>query len=197
MTQLFLNEPSIELAHKKYLESWSLPTVQASWKGRRPSLAQFRNRYSEAHAARQSFLSKVGTQVLDPEPDAVLDERRMDDLQEMAEAVAEGVKEALKNLAPPRFAEVSAEDLPPAPIKPAPEARTETKAEDTGKTVKPQNMRKLPNTKQLYFLLHRALEAGHSLAMIPLTRGDAAKAISLIKSGTPVSSAMVEIRKNL
>lgn len=196
MTQLFLNEPSIELAHKKYLESWSLPTVQASWKGRRPSLAQFRNRYAEAHAARQSFLSNVGTQVLDVEPD-VIDERRMDDVQEMAEAVAEGVRQALANLTPPRFAEVSDDDLPPAPKPAAPQVRTETKAEDTGKTVKPQNLKKLPNTKQLYFLLHRAIEAGHSLAMVPLTRGDAAKAISLIKSGTPVSSAMVEIRKNL
>lgn len=196
MTQAFLNEPTIEQAHQTYLKSWSLPTVQASWKGRRPSIAQFRARYAEAHTARQSFLSKVGAQVLDPEPDAVLDERRMDDVQAMAEAVAEGVKEALKNLAPPRFAEVSADDLPPAPVVPASQARTTT-VEDTGKTVKPQNAKKLPNTKQLYFLLHRALEAGHTLATVPLTRESAAQAISLIKGGTPVASAMVEIRKNL
>lgn len=176
MTQTFLNEPTIEGAHSKYLERWSNPAVQKSWKGRKPSLRQFEARFGEAHIARQAFLDSVGSVKTE-----VMDDRHMDDVQEVAEAI----NEALANLSPPRFAELSAD----------PEPEPEETSEPEARTVKPQNFDKLPNSRQLYFYLHRAIDAGFSFVTIPVKRGVAAEGITLIKDGKSPIDAILDLRK--
>lgn len=176
MIQAFLNEPTIEAAHEKYLERWSTPSVQKSWKGRKPSLNMFKARFGDAHTARQEFLNSQGSVRVQ-----VLDDKSMDDRQDVAEAI----NEALAALVPPRFAELSAEP------EPEPEAASGSEA----RTVKPQNFDKLPNSKQLYFYLHRALDNGFSFVTIPVKRGVAAEGIGLIKGGRSPIDAILDLRK--
>lgn len=177
MTQAFLSEPSLAEAHEKYLESWTLPTVRARWNNRRPSLKQFEATFGEAHSARQAFLNSVGQT-----RNAVLDDRRVEAIQELVEA---SVEETLASLNPPRFAAPDADEEPETQGPSAPEART----------VKPKNMGKLPTTKQLYFYLHRAIEAGHKTVTIPVTRGEAARGRSMMAEGKTYPQAIIALRK--
>lgn len=53
---------------------------------------------------------------------------------------------------------------------------------DIERKVKPQNVKELPSSSQLYFLLHRAKEQGYEVAELPVRRDMAALAIHLIKN---------------
>lgn len=185
MTQIFLSEPSIAEAHKKYLESWGLPSVRAAWKNRKPSLKQFEDRFGEAYASRQSLIDTTGMV-----RNAVLDERRVDDIQGLVEAVEEGVEAVLSSLTPPRFAALDADVEPETQETSAPEVRT-----GEGRTVKKKNRDKLPTAKQLYFYLHRARELGHNFVTIPTTMGEAARGRSLMADGMAYPTAIIELRK--
>jgi hypothetical protein len=192
MTQAFLSEPTIAAAHKKYLESWSVPTVKKAWNGKKPTLEQFIARFQDPYRARQMYL-KANPDIRQQ----VLDDRRMDDVQALAEEVHDRIGETLAALQPPRFAELD-EDTAPAPkdeVADAHAAAEEQSAATEQRTVKDKNKGKLPTAKQVFFFLHRAIEAGHGFATIPTDRQTAAEVRELIANGTSYADAVLDIAK--
>lgn len=215
VTQKFLNESTIARAHERYMESWGNPSVRKAWKGRKPSLQQFINRFRESYEARQLELRGGAS--------TVLAERHMDDVQ----SVAEAVHEALDSLKPPRFAETDEPE------------RTETQDSSGGRcgardrdtpgecqletghtgrhelrngstiitwknadapepetlTVKPKNRDKLPTASQIYYYMHQAKRLNQRFVTIPITRELAARGRSLMGDGMSPTQAILELRK--
>lgn len=186
MTQQFLNSPSIEEAYEAYLTRWHLPSVQESWtdkagRVRRPSLAQFTKRFGSDYEKRQRFLAKRdGTT-----NGAALAVAERDDVrQQLAELLTKlsGVT-----------TEPEAEILGPDDEQEGTEVRNgvhsilaklkgETEPEPKAeKFVKPENFDELPTNKQLLFFLHRAIENGDDVAIVPVKRGIIAECISQIR----------------
>lgn len=179
MTQQFLNESTIEDAFAAYLKRWHLPSVQTAWQDkagrvRKPSLAQFTKRFGEDYERRQRWLAKRdgsqnGTQLAVAERDDV------------RQTVAEAVAAALSALGVTESEEVilGSEDVEIRNGVPSPKP-VKAEAEEP-KFVKPENFNELPRSGQVYFILHRALEAGQEYAVVPVKRGIIAECISQIK----------------
>lgn len=193
-SQVFLNEPTIESAREAYLSRWHLPSVQASWahlNGRKPTLNQFKAQFGSAYSKRQAWLAKQdgtkgGTAV-------ALDERD-DVVQAVAERLLElmgGTKVEVENLGQAEDIDVTVEEKPASVLDRLKAKRTVVEVEAEADTevaevvepkfVKAENFDELPRSGQLYFFLHRAVEAGQSYAIVPLKRGVAAECISQIK----------------
>lgn len=190
MTQAFLSEPTIALAHKKYLESWSTPAVQKAWNGRKPTLEKFIERFRDSYHARQMFLKANRDSHT-----AVLEARRMDDIQALAEEVHDRIGATLDTLTPPRFAEL--DEQPAEPPKEDDEvAQAHAAVEEQKSEVKEKNKNKLPTSRQIYFFMHRAIESGFTYALVPLTRQGAADLRGRIANGETYSKAIIEQRKD-
>lgn len=185
MTQAFLNEPTIEAAHEKYMKRWHLESVQSAWNGRRPSIAQFKKRFGKAYTARQKYLSR-GDKMTTVATRS--DDQRQDAVQSATEKLMALLAEANETEAILGPEVDDDEPLPAASTllerlsiyKGTSKRKVEVK-DDEPKFVKPENFGELPRSGQLYFFLHRAKEAGYAYAVVPLKRGVAAECISQMK----------------
>ena len=214
MISAHLNEPTIELAHEKYLTRWHLDSVQNAWRNgkgqaRKPTLAQYRKRFGDAYEARQRHLSRTGQGT---SATALAVAEREDVIQGLAENLltilggntdepedtilgsepADEIEQALAVGNEPLSRVLSILGKQKAPQK------AEAPAAPEQKFVKPENFDELPRSGQVYFFLHRAQENGDGFAIVPLKRGVAAEAISQIKddgrSYESVASDLVKAR---
>ena len=199
-SQVFLNEPTIEAAREKYLTRWHLQSVKDAWNGRKPTIAQFKKKFGPAYAKRQAWLARTG-QGTSATALAVVE--REDVAQAVAEAVAAALSATEEVEDEPEVENLGVDvDETIQKVLALLNKQGDTQAveadstEDAPKFVKPENFNELPRSGQVYFFLHRAVEAGQSYAIVPVKRGVAAEAISQIKDdgrdyGT-VASALVK-----
>lgn len=198
-SQVFLNEPTIEAARDKYLTRWHLQSVQDAWNGKKPSLAQFKKKFGDAYTKRQAWLAKTGQ---GKSATALAVDEREDVAQAVAEAVASALgsnvedSEPEVNLGQEVVDETVQRVLALLNKQETPAKVTDSKEEPEQKFVKPENFNELPRSGQVYFFLHRAVEAGQSYAIVPVKRGVAAEAISQVKddgrSYASVASALIK-----
>lgn len=159
-TQAFLNASSLEDARDLYLRRWHLASVKSAWGGRKPSQASFNKRFQTKWEARQRFLANKGlinpiVEDVDDEPNTVLEDRSMDSIQAVVEAVVTALMGQTQE-------------------------QTEVEAV-VQRRVKDENFDALPTYKQVEFMLHRAIEAGEDFCTIPVKRGIVQETIGLIK----------------
>jgi hypothetical protein len=180
-SQVFLNEPTIEEARDAYLRRWHLQSVQQAWGGKKPTLAQFKKKFGAAYTKRQNWLAKNGVVAVIEEP-----------TEDMAERVQAAVQATLRSLGIVSEPEPEVKNLGPLDkdaaidklatlLKQGKRANVADTNEEP-KFVKPENFSELPRSGQVYFFLHRAVEAGLDYAVVPVKRGVAAEAISQIKT---------------
>ena len=200
MVDAHLNEATIEEAHAAYLKRWHLASVQSAWNGRKPSLAQYTKRFGKKYEARQKYLARQSGET-------TIATIAADQREDVVQAIAERLLAAVGGGSVTEPEDVilgleDAEDNEPTLLQKlglvtAP-SKTTTKKEPEQKFVKPENFDELPRSGQLYFLLHRAAEAGLSYAIVPLKRGVIAECISQIKddgrSYQAVASDLVKAR---
>lgn len=188
MTQAFLNEPTIEAARDRYLKRWHLDSVKSAWNGRKPSQAQFSRRFYKDWERRQKFLASRGVgstelavQHSSEQSREVVENGMVAILERLKQnTVAVEPEPEVENLGPEADEQVSNILAILNRMGGVTKHVVESEVE-APKFVKPENFDELPRSGQVYFFLHRAVEAGQSYAIVPVKRGVAAEAISQIK----------------